>query len=90
MAAVVAVPNATRIIIHLDRQMGAFDKGELLLTTSEPMGQHFTYAQVIGFEAAILLYTSGRKGVDFTLVPLVGYKWQIGIKSAHLCATLSI
>lgn len=90
MAAVVAVPNATRIIIHLDRQMGAFDKGELLLTTSEPMGQHFTYAQVIGFEAAILLYTSGRKGVDFTLVPLVGYKWQIGIKSAHPCATLSI
>jgi len=90
MATVIVVPSSTQIIIHLDQQMGAFDKGELLLTTYEPMGHHFTYAQVIGFEAATLLYTSGRKGVAFTLVPVVGYKWQIGIKSAQPCATLSI
>jgi hypothetical protein len=90
MATIVAVPSSTQIIIHLDRQMGAFDKGELLLTTYEPIRQHFTYAQVVGFEASTLLYIGGHKGVAFVLVPLVGYQWQIGIKSAHLCATLSI
>ena len=90
MATVVAVPSSTQIIIHLDQQMGAFDKGELLLTTYEPMRQHFTYAQVVGFEAATLLYIGGRKEVAFILVPLVGYRWQIGIKSAHPCVTHSV
>jgi hypothetical protein len=90
MATVVAVPSSTQIIIHLDQQMGAFDKGELLLTTGEPMRQHLTYAQVVGFEAAVLLHIRGNKDVAFVLVPLVGYKWQIGIKSVRACVALAI
>jgi hypothetical protein len=80
---VVAMPSPTQIVVHVQ------DKGDLLLTAYEPMAKRFSYAQVLGLEIELLLHeASGRKDIGFRLVPPAGSAWQIGIKSAHPCATI--
>lgn len=76
---VVATLNRLQIIVFVDNP-----KGYLLLTAREPIPRHFGYAQYIALEKSFLLYEkTGQRDVAFELVPPVGYKWQIPLKSVQ-------
>ena len=85
LVTVVAVPDPTHVAVYVE------SKGELLLTAYEPMREHFGYASVKGLEVTLLLSEVTRQqSLGFALVPPVGHKWRIPMKSAHVCATLSV
>ena len=92
MVTVVSSPNDSTLIVYVR------DRGYLLLAASEPMlisikGQspkHFSYAECVGLEISLLLYEKTNQQVlSFELVPQVGYKWQIRLKSVQPLETTS-
>jgi hypothetical protein len=92
MVMVVSSPDDSTLIVYVR------DRGYLLLVASEPMlismkGQspkHFSYAECVGLEISLLLYEKTNQQVlSFELVPQVGYKWQIRLKSVQPLETTS-
>ena len=79
----IAVPSPTQIIVHVYGD----GNGNLLLTAREPMREHFHSGVMVGLEVALLLdEITGQQSLNLSLIPPVGYKWTVPLKSAHPCA----